>query len=313
MTMTTFATLFPTFLMLGLGFFARKRGLLTAEQAAGVDVLAFRMLFPVMIFDALFTSGIPAGTGLLVLAVLALRLLSMAAAWLLGRATRSEQAYLLPYLYPSTDGGSVAYPLYATIVGAGFIQNIVMLDLSSMIIAFLVIPVMVSLNSAEKKSARQLVLDVLHNRSVQVMLLGLAANLLGLYGWLQASAWGEVYSNAVSTLTAPLVPLILFGIGYNFKLEKGSMKTLLTALGMRTAVMALGGAALLVLFPQLAAEREMRIAMQLYFVCSPMLALPAVLSPVYKDKSDSGFVSAFLSLSVVVSLVWYIIIAAFAA
>lgn len=311
--MTTFAAVFPTFLMIGLGFFARRQKLLTEEQAAGIDALAFNILFPVMIFNALFTSGVQKGTAGFVVATLVLRLLAMGAARLAGRLTHSRQAYLLPYIYPSTDGGSIVYPLYATIVGEGFIQNIVLLDLSSMAVAFLILPVMVSANSGKRKSAKELAVDILQNRTVQVLLLGLAGNLLGVYDWLQAGPLYEVYSEAVSMLTAPLVPLILFGIGYRFRLEKGDIKTLLAALGGRTVFMALGGAALLVLFPQLAAVREMRIAMLLYFVCSPTLALPAVLSPVYREERDAGFVSAFLSLSVAVSLAWYVVIAVFAA
>ena len=58
--MQAIQTLFPVFIMIGLGVVSRIRGWLTPEQKEGAKNLAFSVLFPVLIFNAIFTSQLKA-------------------------------------------------------------------------------------------------------------------------------------------------------------------------------------------------------------------------------------------------------------
>ena len=306
--MQALTTFLPVIAMLGLGIFARLRALITPEQVGGVKQLVFGLLFPVMIFHALFSSGLPANMVPLVVAVLGVRVILLVAGRIAGRVLGGEQGCLWQYLYPTTDGGNVVFPLYATIVGAQFIGNIVLLDLSAMVIMFLVIPVMIDLERGGSANPGTLLKRMFVNPTVVSMLLGLVLNVAGVYAALIASPVADLYLGVVDMVTGPIVALVLFGIGYDLKIERGSLGNLIAALGLRSVLMGVATVAMIYLFPDQAANREMLIALVLYFICSPGLMLASLLSPLYRDERDAGYVSAFLSLSMVVSLVWYVIV-----
>jgi len=306
--MNVVATVLPVFVMIGLGLAARVLGWVTDEQAQGVKQLTFGILFPVMIFNALFTAGVPEGALGVIGFTLAIRVAALAAGWAFGRAQGGAHGHLLPYLFPTNDGGNVVFPLYATIVGASYIGNIVLLDLSCMVVAFLVIPVMVEASRGTSLEPAALVRSVITNPTVIVMVAGFVLNVAGVYAWLSTTPLLEVYTGVANMITGPIVALVLWTIGYDLKLDARAVAQIAPALLAREVVMGLATVALLMLFPQMAADPQLRIAFLLYFPCAPMLATPAVIAPVCTEEGDAAYVSGFLSLAMVVSIAWYLVV-----
>ena len=58
--MAALTTLFPVFFMIGLGAIARIKNWITPEQKDGANNIVFNVLFPIMIFNVLFTAKIEA-------------------------------------------------------------------------------------------------------------------------------------------------------------------------------------------------------------------------------------------------------------
>lgn len=56
--MVALTTLFPVFFMVALGLLARIKGFVTPEQKNGANNIVFNVLFPILIFNVLFTSKI---------------------------------------------------------------------------------------------------------------------------------------------------------------------------------------------------------------------------------------------------------------
>ena len=54
--MRAVTTIFPVIFMIGIGIFSRIRGFITPSQKDGANKIVFNILFPIMIFNILFTS-----------------------------------------------------------------------------------------------------------------------------------------------------------------------------------------------------------------------------------------------------------------
>ena len=115
-----------------------------------------------------------------------------------------------------------------------------------------------------------------------------------------------LYSNIVSTATAPIVTCILFNIGFNFRIERANMGALARCIALRIAIMAAVIALFFALFPAQVADPTFAVLVPLYFLCPPALVLTSVLEPLASDgkkAKNASFISAFISLYMVVTLI----------
>ena len=96
--MTALSTLFPVFFMIGLGVFARIKGWITPQQKEGANHIIFNILFPIMIFNVLFTANISVSVIWIVLYVFIAFVLTMVLGKLLSQFTGAKMANISPYL-----------------------------------------------------------------------------------------------------------------------------------------------------------------------------------------------------------------------
>ena len=306
--MKVMTTLFPVFFMIALGIVSRLRGWITAEQKDGARSLVFGVLFPILIFNAIFTSSLSASTAWIILYVT----IAFIAVYLLGtllcRKGNGRYDHLIPYLLTTCEGGNVALPLYTTIVGAGYAINTVTFDMAGTIIAFILIPILVSAKTSENMDAKSLFRKTMTNSFVLAALSGIILNLCGVYHLLEQSVFLPLYTDAVSMALAPIGGVILFTIGYDLKVDTAMISSILKAFLMRAAggLLIIGGFRLL--FLSLMADAIFRTAVFLYFMSPTGFALPTQLSPLCKDESDSAFMSSFISIYILLTLAVYIAI-----
>ncbi len=302
----------PVFFMIGVGICARTRKWVTKEQADGLNAVIGKVLFPIMVFNALFTTSVEASALLVIGYVFALHMFAIFVGHIIGRITNSKYAHVSKYLMCTVDGGNVCYPLYATIVGASFIGNVVMLDIACILIVFLVIPLMVAAKASRESDAKAMLKGICTSPLIVTIALGMILNRMGVYDLLGSTGWDAVYSSIVSTATSPVVGSILFMLGYQFKIQKSSIKPLLITVLSRVAVMALGIWGLLTLFLEMCQDKAFFIVVLLYFMCPPALVLVNQVAPLC-DEDDTSFLSAFISMYMIVTLIAYTVIVVFVA
>ena len=75
--MSALSTLFPVFFMIILGMIARIKNFISPKQKEGANHIVFNVLFPILIFNVLFTAKIEASAILIVLYVLVAFTLAM--------------------------------------------------------------------------------------------------------------------------------------------------------------------------------------------------------------------------------------------
>ena len=305
--MAALETLLPVFCMLALGVVCRLFGWVSPEQKEGANSLVFDVLFPVLIFNLLASANLDVSVLPVVLYVFAMYMLAI---FVVGpfttRFTGNEHAHFSKYLLATHEGGNVALPLYLSIVGAS--SNTVIFDLAGTVTCFIVIPIMVARESAKGTDAASIVRAIVTNPFIIAVTLGLLMNLTGLYGLIVGSAFGPTWTGTISMLTSPIVGLILFCLGYDLTIDR---KTILPIL--RLGAVRLGWSVFIILgffllFFGRMADHEFLLAVLVYFMCPTGFGMAPLLHPLYKNKGDASFTSAFMSLYILVTLVAYTLV-----
>lgn len=311
--MSALSTLFPVFFMIILGMIARIKNFISPKQKEGANHIVFNVLFPILIFNVLFTAKIEASAILIVLYVLAAFTLAMILGKFISKFTGKEMGHISPYLLTTCEGGNVALPLYTSIVGVAYASNTVIYDIAGTVIAFIIIPVLVAKKTSGNTSTKELLKTIFTNSFVIAVMLGIVLNVLGVYDLLCQSAFIDVYTNTIQQATAPIVSLILLIIGYNLKINKDTIGSLLKLVGVRIIFYILVIAGFFIFFPNLMADKIYMMGVLIYFMCPTGFAMPMLISPIYKGEEDEDFVAAFISLFMVITLIVYTCVVLFVA
>lgn len=301
--MKAVSTLFPVLFMIGLGFISRIRGFVTSEQKEGANHIIFNILFPILIFNILFSSKIEVSSIYIVTYVFVVFVLAMVVGKLTGKFTSERFSKISFFLLSTCEGGNVALPLYLSIVGAS--SNTVIFDLAGVLIAFVVMPFIVEKYSESSISIAELMKKIFTNTFVIAVILGLGLNIVGVYNWLSNTEYINIYTNTISTATAPIVGIILFIIGYDLKIHIETIGPLLKLLVIRIVfyLVVIGG--FFILFPDLMADKIYVMGVLIYFMSPTGFATPMQITPLYENEEDASFTSAFISLGMIVTLLVY--------
>ena len=179
--------------------------------------------------------------------------------------------------------------------------------------AFVVVPVMVASEAAKGARAGDIVRSMVTNPFLIAVAAGVLLNVTGLYGAIVASDFGPAITSTLSMATSPIVALILFILGYDLTVEKDTIVPIIKLSVVRIAWFALIILGFFLLFGQRMADRDFMIAVIIYFACPTGFAMSTLIQPLYKGDREPGFVSAFTSLYVVVTLVVYTLVVLFLA
>ena len=309
--MAALTTLFPVFFMIGLGAIARIKNWITPEQKDGANNIVFNVLFPIMIFNVLFTAKIEVSVIWVIIYVFIAFVLTMVIGKLISGFTGKELAHISPYLLTTCEGGNVALPLYTSIVGLSYASNTVIFDIAGSFIAFVVIPILVAKSTAGKTNNKDLLKTIFTNSFVIAVTLALILNLSGFYNFLSQTPFINVYTSTITQATAPIVGMILFIIGYNLKIKKETLPSLLKLLSVRLVLYVCIIAGFFIFFPHMMADKIYMIAVLIYFMSPTGFAVPMLISPLNKSEEDADFQSAFISLFMVITLIVYTVIVIF--
>ncbi|WP_346676489.1 AEC family transporter [Erysipelatoclostridium sp. An173] len=309
--MAALTTLFPVFFMIGLGAIARIKNWITPEQKDGANNIVFNVLFPIMIFNVLFTAKIEVSVIWVIIYVFIAFVLTMIIGKLISGFTGKELAHISPYLLTTCEGGNVALPLYTSIVGLSYASNTVIFDIAGSFIAFVVIPILVAKSTAGKTNNKDLLKTIFTNSFVIAVTLALILNLSGFYNYLSQTPFINVYTSTITQATAPIVGMILFIIGYNLKIKKETLPSLLKLLSVRLVLYVCIIAGFFIFFPTMMADKIYMIAVLIYFMSPTGFAVPMLISPLNKSEEDADFQSAFISLFMVITLIVYTVIVIF--
>ena len=311
--MKAIETIFPVFFMILIWLISRIKGWTTPEQKEGANKIVFTILFPIMIFNVLSTSHIEAQAISIVIYVLSAFSIALVIGFLARNITGKKWAHFSPFYMTTNEGGNVALPLYTSIVGMAYAKNTVIFDIAGTIMCFIIIPICIEKMTSETADIKVLLKKILSNSFVIAVALGLLLNFTGCYNYLMTTSFGTVYTKSIAQVTAPIVSMILFVIGYNLKIKKDMINSLIKLLGIRFIVYSFIIAGFFVFFPSLMQDKTYLMAVLIYYMSPTSFAMPMIVEKLNKSEEDADFQSAVLSLGMIITLIVYTVVVLFIA
>ena len=309
--MTVLTTLFPVFFMLLLGLVSHIKGWVTVNQKNGANSIIFKILFPVLVFNLMANANIELSHISIILYVyIAYLVILVIGKFITQHITKKYQKFA-PYLLTVVEGGNVALPLYLSIVGQS--STTVIFDLGGIMICFITIPILIAKEVSAGSSYKDIIKSIFTNTFVIAVILGLFMNFSGLYELLLASSFGDMISTTINQVTAPIIPMILFILGYDLNIDSHNLKPVLRLIAVKFVYYAFVILGFFVLFPELMADKSFMMAPIIYFMCPTGFGLMPIIEPLYQDEDDASFTSAFVSIFMIVTLFVYTMVVIFIA
>lgn len=304
---TVIQVIAPIFLAIFLGVLARKKALLTPEENRGLQQFVIKFALPCVLFNSCLTAEIGAESVSSMALVLPLILLGTVLSF---RWRKKWFPYHnLPMLFAAQETGMVGIPLFVILFGADQAYRMGVLDLTQAVTAYPIIAILTA-DPGENPTPGAIVKKVFSSPLLIMSLLGLALNLTGVGAWLDSVGIGGIITSCTGFLAQPVSAVMIFSVGYNFSLAKGSRGAVFRLSAFHFAVFA--GFCLLIqgaLFLVPGVDALTRWAILLY------CALPAsYLAPgLGRSEEDYTIASGVCSVLTVVCLAVFCCIAAITA
>ncbi len=307
--MKIFNILFPVFFVIALGYISKRSGYISVNEKDGFKKIVFGLLFPIMVFDIMMSCQISQDTLWIVIYVFLAFIVMWFIAWMARHWTGEEYSHISSYLMLTVEGGSVALPLYLSLVGDGFASTTITFDIAGCLVGFVLVPIMVSRQSAASAEIKDIFHTIITNNFVIAVTLGLLLNLTGFYAWFVTCPIFDAYDGAMEFMTGGLSGLLLFLLGYDFSLSRDTFLPILKLSAVRIFGSVLVIIGFFVFFPHLVSQQAFLIAIIVYFMSPTGFGVPPQLTPLHQSSKDAEFCSTFVSTYMVVTLIVYAITA----
>ena len=305
--MQAISAIFPVFFILFLGIHARKKGWINHEQNNGLKTIALDILFPFLIYHIVATSVLDRNIVLEIVYLIAVWILVYFFGKMVCRILPESIREISPFLLLTCEGGAVALPLYLSIVGSSYILNLIPFDLAGILINFIFVPTVLQIRRKEELKLLPLVKKVISAPFVIAALLAVITNLTGLQRLLsQSSTFGSIYENTMNAIIAPVSGLILFSLGYSIRLKKGYLSSLFKLAVIRLIFCSGIIASFFLIFPEKMESPVFSLGVILYFYCPTGFPVPLQIREILDTDEKEEFVSAFISLFLLIALVVYV-------
>lgn len=297
----------PIFTAIFLGMTAKRKNWLSPENVQGFQTFVMKIGLPCVVFNSCLTAqmGVESVSSM----ALVLPCMLIATFWAF-RARKKRFPYRnLPQLFCAQETGMLGIPLFMILFGADQAYRMGILDLTQSVTAIPVIALL-SADAGENPSPADIAKKVIVSPLLLMSLLGLALNLSGAADWLNSVGIGPVITETTTFLSTPISALMIFAVGYNFSLEKGSRSTIFRIsaihfIGFALFCLLIQGALLLI--PNVDALTRWAI---LLYCTLPGSYLATGLG---RTKDDYVMASGVCSILTVVSLLIFCVIAAMVA
>ena len=294
----------PILISLMIGRLLGKFKLLDAKGVTTIKTLVTRVTLPFVIFQAFYAVDYSLDTLIVALCVLTICLTLFALGFLLKKFVRNL-TLLLPFTVTGFEMGMLGFPLFLLLAGQEKMGSIAVVDLGQEIFVFTIYLFMLRRVTGSRQSLPEAVREVMKNPVIIAVILGLLMGITGLGRLMAGTLAGEVVDGVCGFVSAPTAVLILFSIGYDLRLDRRLLSRAMRTMLLRLAcVLLIGGGLSLLLFQLIPYDPYLLLAMLL------MLVLPApFVLPVYSQSpQEAEFVSMYLSLGTMFSILLYAVL-----
>lgn len=293
----------PLLVSLGIGFFTRRRSILTPEAIEGMKTFVLKFALPFMLFGLFFTAEYSVRVLLFAATMFALGFLGLGLGFLIGKPLE-RRSPMLKYMTAGWEVGMLGYALYALLFGTENLRYMALMDFGQVLFVFS--GFVTALNARSGCSAKDSLKSLLPNPVPWAMLAGAILAILGVSRALEPSGVTGLITSICSFVSAPLSCLIFLVVGYGISFSTKNLKTALIAVAMRVlvcAVLCVIALWFIGLFVPL--SEPMRWAVLII----SLTPAPFILTMYTNTEQERADVSTSLSLQTLFSVVAFIVIA----
>ena len=211
----------PIFAAIILGILAKKKNWVTVENVQGFQSFVMKIGLPCALFNSCLTAQI--GAESLSSMALVLPTVLLGTLWAFRYGRKKFPYHNLPQLFCAQESGMLGIPLFIILFGADQAYRMGILDLTQSVVAIPVIAILSS-DAGNNPTPTQVVKKVLSSPLMIMSLLGLALNFSGAGNWLDNLGVLGIVTETTGFLSQPISALMLFSVGFNFSLAKGSCR-----------------------------------------------------------------------------------------
>ena len=303
-TIEVLRTIMPVVLMLLIGMLCRHRKLISREGVNALKSVVVNITLPAVLLNAFAATNYT----FMDIIIPLLMFLVCLAAWALGKAAArlsGMQSRFVPYLTTGFEAGMLGYALFNMLYGSARTAEFARIDLGQVLFVFTLYKVLLGLSEKEKVDVGGLI----HEMALSPIILAIAAGVImgvtGLYQALIPSGVSGIFDACTDFIAAPTSAIILLTIGYDLVLNAIPWRETGKVVALRYGIMLILGVAFIWLMKLLWPTADLTAAVIVMFILPP----PFV-RPVFADDEDQRvYVSSALSLSTLVAIVGFAVIA----
>lgn len=293
----------PLLISLGIGFFARRRNILSPEAIDGMKTFAMKFALPAMLFGLFFTAEYSVSILLFAATMFSLGFLGLGLGFLIGKPLE-KRSPMLKFMTAGWEVGMLGYALYSLLYGAENLRYMALMDFGQVLFVFSAF--ITALNARSGCSMKDSLKSLLPNPVPWAMLAGAILAILGVSRALEPSGITALITSVCSFLSAPLSCLIFIVVGYGISFSKKNIGTAIIAAAMRAVVCGvLCALALWFIGRFISLSDPMRWAIIIIF----LTPAPFILTMYTNTEQERADVSMSLSLQTVLSVLAFIVIA----
>ena len=297
----------PVLVMIILGMLCRKWKILTGEGVANMKVLVTNVMLPVAIFHALATAEYNKETGILILIMLIMLIVSFSLGFVLKPFLKGKYQRYLPFMVSVYEGGLMADPLYTSLCGSENLSHVAVLDIAGLLFGFSIYMGMLGqVEDGGKIDVKKLFSSAIRTPAFIASVLGIIAGLSKIIIILLDSPFGGVYQSVENILTTSVTAIILLVVGYSMELNANLLKPCITTILIRMILQGVMMAGVLFAVHSLVGDSQIVNLAIITYMSSPATFS---MQTFMKDEEGSAYVSTTNSMYCLVSILVYIILA----
>ncbi len=301
----TLRTVLPVLLVLFLGALCRKKNLITREGIQALKTVAVQIALPAVLLHTFAVTQYSLRDVIIPLMMFAV----CVCAWLLGKILGPRlrmNSPFVPYLTTGFEAGMLGYALFTLLCGSERVAEFARIDLGQVLFVFTLYKILLNRDEGRAFTPGQLIREMAFSPIILAIAAGVLLGATGLYQALVPSGVSSVLDACTNFVSAPTAALILLAIGYDLVLADIPWKDALSVVGLRLSVMAVLGVGMFFLLRLLWPDLHCETAVALMFMLPPPFVLPVFAT----GEDQRTYVSAALSLSTLVSILGFAVLAA---
>lgn len=302
--MDALRTILPVLLMLLIGALCRKKSFISREGIEALKTVAVQIALPAVLLHTFAVTQYTLRDVIIPLMMFSVCI----AAWLLGKVLGPRlgmRSPFVPYLTTGFEAGMLGYALFTLLYGSERVASFARIDLGQVLFVFTLYKILLGRDEGKRIAPKALMREMLFSPIILAIVCGVLLGATGLYQALAPSGVSALLDACTDFISAPTAALILLAIGYDLVFDDIPWKDALSVVALRLGIMAALGTAVFFAFRLFWPDLNSEAAVVMMFLLPPPFVLPVFAT----GESQRTYVSAALSLSTLVSILGFAVLA----